>query len=307
MPSLDDFEKNGAFVIPQFACPEEVARLRAAMDRLIKSWNPSDSRSSVFSTDEDQHIRNSYFLDSAENVSFFLETDAVDPVTSRIRSDLPKSEIVNKVGHALHVLVPEFRDYCHSQKVSTLLKRLGYVKPVLPQTMYIFKQPRIGGTVTSHQDSTFLHTEPEQTCLGLWLALHDADLNNGCLWFRPGSHREPLRRRFVRNPDYESGNADAAPTMFVAINPDESKWEGKLPGDCPDDLRAAGFLPVPVKAGDLVGIHGLVDHLSLANTSGNPRHSFQMHLIDSNESEWSKENWLQYKNSREFERLYRDS
>ena len=32
------------------------------------------------------------------------------------------------------------------------------------------------------QDSTFLFTEPHQTCLGLWLALDDATLENGCLW-----------------------------------------------------------------------------------------------------------------------------
>jgi ectoine hydroxylase-related dioxygenase (phytanoyl-CoA dioxygenase family) len=39
--------------------------------------------------------------------------------------------------------------------------------------------------------------------VGLWLALHDAHVGNGCLWARPGSHREPLRRRFVRTADGE--------------------------------------------------------------------------------------------------------
>ena len=52
--------------------------------------------------------------------------------------------------------------------------------------------------MTSHQDGTFLYTRPRQTVVGLWLALHDAHTGNGCLWARPGSHREPLRRRFVR-------------------------------------------------------------------------------------------------------------
>ena len=56
--------------------------------------------------------------------------------------------------------------------------------------------------VTSHQDSTFLFTEPKQSCLGLWLALEDATETNGCLWCRPGSHREPVRRQFVRNKAY---------------------------------------------------------------------------------------------------------
>jgi ectoine hydroxylase-related dioxygenase (phytanoyl-CoA dioxygenase family) len=42
--------------------------------------------------------------------------------------------------------------------------------------------------VVPHQDSTFLYTEP-RTCTGLWLALEDATINNGCLWAIPGSHK----------------------------------------------------------------------------------------------------------------------
>ena len=68
--------------------------------------------------------------------------------------------------------------------------------------MYIFKHKLIGSEVTSHQDSSFLYTTPRPTCLGMWLALEDATLENGCLWARPGSHKEPVRRQFARNPEY---------------------------------------------------------------------------------------------------------
>ena len=36
----------------------------------------------------------------------------------------------------------------------------------VPQSMYIFKQAKIGSAVTPHQDSTFLHTAPKQTVIG---------------------------------------------------------------------------------------------------------------------------------------------
>lgn len=42
--------------------------------------------------------------------------------------------------------------------------------------------------VTPHQDATFLYTEPLGRVLGVWIALDDATLENGCLWFIPGSH-----------------------------------------------------------------------------------------------------------------------
>ena len=77
--------------------------------------------------------------------------------------------------------------------------------------MYIFKPARVGGSVTSHQDGTFLYTTPHQTVVGFWLALHDATLENGCLWARPGSHLEPLRRRFVRSTaEAGDGGSDGA-------------------------------------------------------------------------------------------------
>ena len=74
----------------------------------------------------------------------------------------------------------------------------------VPQSMYIFKQAKIGSSVTPHQDSTFLHTAPKQTVigkdasnsflilvtlLGFWVALENATEDNGCLWSVPGSHK----------------------------------------------------------------------------------------------------------------------
>jgi phytanoyl-CoA hydroxylase len=50
--------------------------------------------------------------------------------------------------------------------------------------MYIFKQPRIGGEVTCHQDSAFLYNDPISIA-GLWFALEDATTENGCLWAIP--------------------------------------------------------------------------------------------------------------------------
>ena len=38
---------------------------------------------------------------------------------------------------------------------------MGYQQPLLLQSMYIFKQPNIGGEVVCHQDATFLYTEIE--------------------------------------------------------------------------------------------------------------------------------------------------
>ena len=63
-----------------------------------------------------------------------------------------------------------------------------------------------------------------------------------------------------------------------------------------DDLFAAGFVPVECRAGDLVCFPGTLDHLSLANSTGKSRHTFQLHLVEGPAAgvKWSPRNWLQY-------------
>ena len=86
-------------------------------------------------------------------------------------------------------------------------------------------------SVTPHQDSSFLHTVP-LNIMGLWIALEDVTLENGCLWFIPGSHREGITRRFVRNPDPSS------PTLTLYTGPK-------------DEYNDADFIPGPVRKGNI--------------------------------------------------------
>lgn len=165
----------------------------------------------VFRTDAKQveaQGKDDYFMSSADKIRFFLEEGALD-ATGSLCAGLSKHEALNKAGHALHELHPVFKRYAQSSKLRQLVQTLGWASADLVQSMYIFKQPKIGGVVTSHQDSTFLRTEP-LSCLGLWLALQPASESNGCLWARPGSHKEQLRRHFCRHPtpDGEGAQVD---------------------------------------------------------------------------------------------------
>ena len=40
--------------------------------------------------------------------------------------------------------------------------------------------------------------------MGYWFPIDDATLENGCLWYVPGSHKlcSPVKRQFIRNPMY---------------------------------------------------------------------------------------------------------
>ncbi len=134
--------------------------------------------------------------------------------------------------------------------------------------MYIFKQPKIGGEVSCHQDNTFLYTEP-QDIAGLWFALEDATIENGCLWAIPGGHSLGLKSRWVRS---------AGGMNFEVF--DYQPW--------PEER----LVPLEVRKGSLIILNGLLPHKSLANRSSKSRHAYSLHVINGN-SRYPENNWLQ--------------
>ncbi|XP_057961593.1 phytanoyl-CoA dioxygenase isoform X4 [Malania oleifera] len=258
---LQSFHSQGYVVIESFANLEEMDAMRERMDQLLNEFDCSAA--SIFSTRNQQQSTDEYFYASAEKISFFFEERAFD---DHGQLKQPKQLSINKVGHALHELDPAFKKFSCSEKVASLLSSLAYKRPVVIQSMYIFKQPGIGGEVVPHQDNSFLYTEPP-TCTGLWLALEDATITNGCIWAIPGSQKNGLVRRFIRN---EEG---------VHFDRPSPAYEHK------------DFVPIEVKAGSLVVIHGDLIHQSFVNQSAKSRHAYSLHVVDTDGCEWAQENW----------------
>ena len=91
--------------------------------------------------------------------------------------------------------------------------------------------------------------------VGLWIALEDCTLENGCLSFAPGSHKGnkvnlkrnnqnslniciltgELKTKFIRNPNKEEFEAGK---YLIYTNPNP-------------DFSQVNFIPAPVKAGIL--------------------------------------------------------
>ena len=85
----------------------------------------------------------------------------------------------------MHDLDPVFEAFTYTRELATVAADIGLTDPLAVQSMYLFKQPRIGGEVRCHQDATFLYTDPV-TVTGFWFAIQDATIDNGCLWAAAG-------------------------------------------------------------------------------------------------------------------------
>ena len=83
-------------------------------------------------------------MTSTDKIRPFLEKKA-NEIIEKSTDEKSKKNIFNKIGHALHALNPVFKEITFGDNVKNAFKSLGYTKPVVCQSMYIFKQPFIGG------------------------------------------------------------------------------------------------------------------------------------------------------------------
>ena len=259
------FQKDGFLVLYNFNTTNECDDLMKRAEELAGNFN-YEGHPSVFQTSDQAKTTDDYFMNSGDRISFFFEKDAFD-ASGKLKNDLFHS--LNKIGHALHDLDPVFNSFTRSAQMKELVTELGLTDSIIIQSMYILKHARIGGVVDVHQDSSFLYTEPG-SCIGFWYALEDATKENGCLWAKPGGHQTSLRSWFRKK---EAGETE----LFILDN---------------EPYSMEGMIPLEVKKGTCIVLHGLLPHYSLPNTSGRSRQAYAIHTI-SRDARYPVENWLQ--------------
>ena len=263
---LDNWKRDGVLVLPGFSEAVTLHALAQRAGEIVDAFEPP-AQVPVFSSRDRAALSERALVESANQVRCFFEQEALD---ADGRLAVPKSQAINKIGHALHDREPLFERFSRDARLAAVLAELDLVDPRLMQSMLIFKQPRIGGEVVWHQDATYLIAEP-QAVIGLWFALEDAALDNGCLWVAPGGHRGPLRERFEQQAD----------GSFAMRQLDATPWP-----------NGAATTPLEVEAGTLVVFDGLLPHGSAPNRSDRSRLAYSLHAVDGR-SKWSPLNWLQ--------------
>ena len=263
------WERDGFVVLPGFVAPTQIDLLRRRINDLVDGYASQGlpaGATTVFSTTEQSHAQDEWFLTSADVIRPFFEDGAFDAEGNLV---VPMDRALNKMGHALHDLDPVFDRFSRTADLASLVAEFGVADPLLLQSMVIFKPPRIGGEVVCHCDHSFLWTDP-QTVIGLWFALDDATVANGCMWAIPGGHVGGARTRFRLDGSGGTTTDVLDPTPYD---------HGSL-------------VPMEAEAGTLIAFHGCLPHWSGANTSDRPRLAYTLHVIDGM-AHYRADNWLQ--------------
>ena len=119
-----------------------------------------------------------------------------------------------------------FAEFAHSAAVVDLVSPLIQLDIDVFLSQFIFKTAGAWGQPW-HQDSLYFPFEPRRPVVGVWLAVTEATLQNGCLHVLPGSQTEPVHQHVPdRRPAANYG-------YFEIIDHDMSASEPVLmsPGD----------------------------------------------------------------------------
>ncbi len=120
--------------------------------------------------------------------------------------------------------------------------------PILFQDQALLKPPRLGREKPWHQDKAYFNMDKREPVVGVWVALDEATLDNGCMHLLPELGREPI------------------------VHFQRRDWQV-----CDTLVLGKQCVAVPLKPGSLLLFDGLLVHGTPHNNSNQRRRAVQFH------------------------------
>lgn len=174
-----------------------------------------------------------------------------------------------------HMLHERFDAFVRDARVLDIVESIVGPNIRLVHYQGLYKPPRSGGEVGWHQDDYYFRIThlKRNGMVSCWVALDDATVDNGCLWYVPGGHQELFPHVQNWDPEVKKGFYFSIPKLDEAL-----------------EKRA---IPVPIRRGQMLLHHGLMPHRSLKNTSTRARRALAMHFFDAT----LRDMWDMFKNA----------
>jgi phytanoyl-CoA hydroxylase len=148
----------------------------------------------------------------------------------------------------------------HPQLTALLASLLGE-PPVRFQDMALLKPPRLGREKPWHQDMAYFDLALQTRVVGVWIALDEATLENGCMHLLAGAHRNGPVVHFQRRD-----------------------WQ-----ICDTEIPGRNCVAVPLEPGGCLFFDGLLPHGTPPNHSSQRRRALQFHYRPASATPTSRE------------------
>lgn len=137
----------------------------------------------------------------------------------------------------------------HPGLLAAVRRLLGGREPHLFQDMALIKPPHRGREKPWHQDNAYFKYPQGTPVVGVWIALDEATIANGCMQFLPGRHKDGPRIHFQRRD-----------------------WQ-----ICDSEILGQKSVAAPLPPGGLLLFDGLLPHGTPHNATGLRRRALQFH------------------------------
>ncbi|ELS04300.1 protein involved in biosynthesis of mitomycin antibiotics/polyketide fumonisin [Xenococcus sp. PCC 7305] len=223
---IDFFVNNGYLILPSFLSFEIIKDLIQEIERLSKREYLGESLSGNRNKDN-------------RHVNRILAIHKPHAVSQVIRQLMQYPNLAGAVSQLAGAHLPFWE---------------GNIKSV--DSMVFIKPPEFPGHAW-HQDECFIPTR-DRSLVGVWIAIDNANINNGCLWIIPGSHRSgylyPMKEH--HSEDYDAHQ--------ISYGFDTSQ-----------------AIPLEANSGTAILFNGYLLHQSLKNHSNSLRRAIVLHYMSS--------------------------
>lgn len=144
---------------------------------------------------------------------------------------------------------PRLRALSQHPAMLAIIKTLLHDRtPEMFQDMALLKPPRIGREKPWHQDHAYFDYPLDTPVVGVWIALDEAKVENGCMHILPGRHQGPI------------------------IHFKRRDWQ-----ICDNEIMGTKSVAVPLPPGGALFFDGKLPHGTPHNTSPDRRRALQFH------------------------------
>ena len=239
-----DFERDGFLAFTDVLNAAEVEAAKSAMSQALQSLRANHR------SNDNPYNTNWSAPDSELSIQFERTGAPIDAADPDLELKVRKFHNVRKTAPAVADLA------LHHPGLLSVLDALLGREAILTQDMALVKPP--GGVAKPwHQDDAYFKIAPLNAVCGVWIALDEAGVENGCMHVWPGGHHVGALRHYHGN-------------------------------DCeivPDRLTNEQTVAVPLPPGGAIFFSGLLPHQTPVNNSNQRRRALQFHYrsLDSRE------------------------